>query len=43
MGVTIMNNENQERARIKILEFLDAKLNIKLEWPNKKFYQKQGN
>ena len=34
MGVTIMNNENEERARIKFLKFLDGKLNIKLEWPN---------
>ena len=28
-----MNNENEECAHIKILEFLDGKLNIKLEWP----------
>ena len=33
MGVTVMNNENEERALVKVAEFLDGKLNIKLEWP----------
>ena len=33
IGVTIMNNENKEHTRMKILAFLDGKLNIKLEWP----------